>query len=49
MTWAGRSGRPGRARGGGAQMDTSQNLPAKMYLLAYDLDKDRPSGRAWLD
>jgi len=30
-------------------MDTGQNLPAKMYLLVYDLDKDKPSGRAWLD
>ena len=30
-------------------MDAGQKLPARMYLLAYDLDKDRPSGRAWLD
>ena len=30
-------------------MDTGQKLPARMYLLAYDLDKDKPSGRAWLD
>jgi len=30
-------------------MDTGQRLPARMYLLAYDLDKDKPSGRAWLD
>jgi len=30
-------------------MDTGQNLPARMYLLVYDLDKDKPSGRAWLD
>ena len=30
-------------------MDTGQKLPARMYRLAYDLDKDKPSGRAWLD
>jgi hypothetical protein len=30
-------------------MDTGQKLPARMYLLAYDLDKDKASGRGWLD
>lgn len=30
-------------------MDTGQKLPARMYQLAYDLDKDKASGRAWLD
>jgi len=30
-------------------MDSGQRLPARMYLLAYDLDKDRLSGRSWLD
>ena len=48
MTWAGWSGRPKPVRGG-APMDTGQKLPARMYRLAYDLDKDKPSGRAWLD
>ncbi|HUL27687.1 MAG TPA: GPP34 family phosphoprotein [Streptosporangiaceae bacterium] len=29
-------------------MDTGQTLPARMYLLAYDLGRDKPSGRPWL-
>jgi len=29
-------------------MDTGQTLPARMYLLAYDLGRDKPSGRSWL-
>jgi len=30
-------------------MDTLQGLPARMYLLAYDLDSDKPSDKEWLD
>ncbi len=30
-------------------MDTVQTLPARMYLLAYDLGSDGPSDKAWLD
>jgi hypothetical protein len=30
-------------------MGTSQSLPVRMFLLAYDLGKDKESDKAWLD
>lgn len=30
-------------------MTTQRTLPAKMYLLAYDLTKDKPDSKWWLD
>jgi hypothetical protein len=30
-------------------MDPALTLPERMYLLAYDLRKDKPADKAWLD
>lgn len=30
-------------------MSAESTLPARMYLLAYDLTKDKPSDKSWLD
>jgi hypothetical protein len=30
-------------------MSAERTLPARMYLLAYDLTKDKPDSESWLD